>query len=242
MKILRDQTFWLGAMTAFAIVFFFLFVGMAQDKVSFHSDGSGAPARAQAPTNGNAVNGAPAPASPRDQVVAVAKTAKVNAKKFAECIDEGKYVDYVKDEIVKANKAGAQGTPYSIAMKGDKKAVISGALPKDQVIAILDGLDTAEPLDVEVAPVTDRDYTRGAENGAITIIEYSDIDCPFCKRFHTSMKELIAERDDITWVYRHLPLAQLHPNAAFKAEASECAGEIGGSEKFWTFLDGIIEA
>jgi protein-disulfide isomerase len=94
-----------------------------------------------------------------------------------------------------------------------------------------------------VPPVTDEDHVLGNPNAPIVIIEYSDIECPFCKQFHVTMQQIIDEygRDGrVAWVYRHFPLTQLHPNAPRLAEASECVAEIGGNTAFWSFLDEVF--
>ncbi len=92
------------------------------------------------------------------------------------------------------------------------------------------------------APVSDNDWIRGDKNAAVTIVEFSDIDCPFCSRFHTTMKQVIEDYDgQVNWVFRHFPLTSLHPEAFKKAEAAECVGELGGNGKFWEFLDLLFE-
>lgn len=79
------------------------------------------------------------------------------------------------------------------------------------------------------------DHIRGPENAKITLIEYSDLECPFCKRFHTTLQQLVREYpNDVRWVYRHFPLEQLHSQAKAEANATECASEQG---KFWEFTD-----
>lgn len=92
----------------------------------------------------------------------------------------------------------------------------------------------------EIADITDADHIRGNKDAKIVIIEYSDIECPFCKSYHQTMKKIYAEyvkNDQVAWVYRHFPLEQLHANAIKEAEATECVAELGGEEMFWTYLD-----
>ncbi len=82
------------------------------------------------------------------------------------------------------------------------------------------------------------DHMRGNTNAKITILEYSDLECPYCKDFHITMQRLLNEYpDDIRWVYRQLPIEKLHSNAPKQAEATECAGEQG---KFWELTDKIF--
>ena len=92
--------------------------------------------------------------------------------------------------------------------------------------------------------VTSKDHIRGNPNADITIVEYSDTECPFCKQFHQTMKQIIAEYGDsgkVAWVYRNFPLDQLHPKARKEAEALECANELGGNDKFWEYTDRLYE-
>lgn len=83
------------------------------------------------------------------------------------------------------------------------------------------------------------DHIRGADSAKITIIEYSDLECPFCKRFHPTMQQVMKDYPtDVRWVYRHFPLPQLHSQASAEANATECASEQG---KFWELTDKIYE-
>lgn len=94
--------------------------------------------------------------------------------------------------------------------------------------------DTAGP----VPPVSDDDWIRGDKDAKVTIVEYSDFQCPFCARFHPTMQQIMTEyAGEVRWVYRHFPLS-FHPEAEPAAEAAECAGEQG---KFWEYGDKLIE-
>jgi len=88
-------------------------------------------------------------------------------------------------------------------------------------------------------PVDKSDHVRGNPEAPVTLIEYSDFECPFCKRFHATLKKAVAESNgQLKWVYRYFPLEQLHPVKARKeAVAAECAAELGGNEAFWKFAD-----
>lgn len=92
-----------------------------------------------------------------------------------------------------------------------------------------------------VKPVSKDDHVRGSKDAALSIIEYSDFECPFCKRFHPTVQQALKEYDGkVNWVYRHFPLS-FHANAAKESEASECAQELGGNAKFWEYTDKIFE-
>ncbi len=93
-------------------------------------------------------------------------------------------------------------------------------------------------------PVTKgRDHIRGDPAAPVSLIEYSDFECPFCKRFHSTVKRMVDEsKGQVKWIYRHFPLDELHPGKARKeAVASECAAEIGGDGAFWRFADRFFE-
>src|SRR3989344_5485116 len=78
----------------------------------------------------------------------------------------------------------------------------------------------------------------------IAIVEYSDLECPFCKTFQKTLHQIMDEYGEsgkVAWVYRHFPLAQLHTKAAKEAEATECAAELGGNAAFWKYADRLFE-
>jgi protein-disulfide isomerase len=90
----------------------------------------------------------------------------------------------------------------------------------------------------KVRPVTEQDHIRGNPDADITIVEYSDFECPFCKRIHPTLGKIVESDSDVRWVYRHFPLDSLHPKNARKAAvAAECAGKLGGNDAFWQFTD-----
>lgn len=92
-----------------------------------------------------------------------------------------------------------------------------------------------------IPKVADTDYTRGGKNAKVVLYEYTDFECPFCERFHPTMKQISQEYGDkILWVARHYPLS-FHPNAQKAAEASECVGKLRGNDAFWIYADRIFE-
>lgn len=94
----------------------------------------------------------------------------------------------------------------------------------------------------KIKPVDDSDHIRGSKNAPLTIIEYSDLECPFCKKLHPMMLQAMKDYPNkIRWVYRHFPIDQLHPKARKEAEAAECAALLGGEETFWKYIDKIFE-
>jgi len=98
------------------------------------------------------------------------------------------------------------------------------------------------PAYADIAPVDPAtDHIRGDANAIITIVEYSDLECPFCARVHPTIRQALADYPgQVNWVYRHYPLS-FHANAQKAAEATECAAELGGNDKFWALVDMIYE-
>ena len=86
------------------------------------------------------------------------------------------------------------------------------------------------------------DWIKGDKDAKISIIEFSDTECPFCQRFHATMNQIIAEYDgQVNWIYRHFPLTSLHSKAQREAEATECAGDQKGNDGFWAYTDRLFE-
>ncbi|MBI2012036.1 DsbA family protein [Candidatus Daviesbacteria bacterium] len=99
-----------------------------------------------------------------------------------------------------------------------------------------------EPQAGPVEPLKDEDHVRGERKARILLFEYSDLECPFCKRFHPTAKQIVdTYKGEVAWVYRHFPLDQIHSKADKEAEAIECANELGGEDGFWKMTDKIFE-
>ncbi len=106
------------------------------------------------------------------------------------------------------------------------------------------GTNTATPTtQINIAPVTSDDHVRGDLNTAdVVVVEFSDLECPFCARFHPTMQQVYDDYGgQVAWVYRQFPLDSLHPKARNEAIASECAADLGGNDAFWAFIDRIYE-
>lgn len=96
-----------------------------------------------------------------------------------------------------------------------------------------------EPVgQVQEFKITKNDNVRGNFDAPITLVEYSDFECPFCERIYPTFKKLLSQYPDkVRLVYKHFPLS-FHPNAQKASEASECAGEQG---KFWEYHDTLFD-
>ena len=98
----------------------------------------------------------------------------------------------------------------------------------------------ATTIAVSKIPAVDAkaDHIQGDANAAVTIVEYSDFQCPFCERFHGTMKQVMTDyKGKVRWILRPFPLS-FHPEAVNAAVAAECAGQ---QNKFWEYGDKLIE-
>jgi Na+/H+ antiporter NhaA len=110
-------------------------------------------------------------------------------------------------------------------------------LPRKTRIRLLLGtpnliVDLAEPVDPE------RDHIRGPADAPVTLVEYGDFECPYCGQAEPVIRELLQDFGDVTYVWRHLPLNDVHPNAQQAAEGAEAAAEQGA---FWEMHDLLLE-
>ena len=94
-----------------------------------------------------------------------------------------------------------------------------------------------------VRPVGASDHILGNPAAKVTIVEYSDFDCEYCKSFHETLHQIIANDGadgQVAWVLREFPLSELHDNALSHARAAECAAQVAGNDAFWKFADALF--
>jgi Na+/H+ antiporter NhaA len=116
-------------------------------------------------------------------------------------------------------------------------ALVTSRLPKERRARALLGtaesvVDLAEPVD------PGRDHVRGPLDAPVTVVEYGDFECPYCGQAESVVRELLSDFGDVRYVWRHLPLTDVHPHAQLAAEAAEVAGLQGA---FWDMRDRLFE-
>ncbi|MGH3070286.1 MAG: Na+/H+ antiporter NhaA, partial [Streptosporangiaceae bacterium] len=104
-----------------------------------------------------------------------------------------------------------------------------------QVRAVLGTAETITDLGAPVDP--DRDHIRGPAHAPVTLVEYGDFECPYCGQAEPVIRELLAGHGNVRYVWRHLPLGDVHPHAQLAAEASEAAADQGA---FWEMHDLLL--
>jgi protein-disulfide isomerase len=131
--------------------------------------------------------------------------------------------------------------PLSIIIAG---ALIGGGIflgsQKSMAPVIGNNNQDEVPQELKIKPVSNDDHILGNADAKVMLIEYSDLECPYCKVFHETLHKIMdnyGKDNRVAWVYRHFPLTELHPKAVKEAEASECAAEQGGDDKFFAYID-----
>ncbi len=108
--------------------------------------------------------------------------------------------------------------------------------PRLRIRALLGTAEVIVDLGAPVDP--ERDHIRGPVDAPVTVVEYGDFECPYCGRAEPVLRELLAGHGDVAYVWRHLPLNDVHPLAQQAAEASEAASAQG---KFWEMHDLLLD-
>lgn len=207
--------------------------------------------------------GGPAPIDgPEAYIKSLAKEAGMSGRAYDKCLAENN-TDEINKDIAETNAIAAFaelqgiGTPFNLVITDTQVIPVSGAYPYEFFNLMItqfnetgtisqDVLDQFEitPLDYAVTEQfrafnPEEDHYKGSATPAITIIEYSDFECPFCSRIHGTLDQLVTENDNLAWAYRHLPLG-FHAQAMPAAVASECVAESEGNEGFWMFADTLF--
>jgi protein-disulfide isomerase len=112
---------------------------------------------------------------------------------------------------------------------------VTALLPKARKVRALLG-DAQELVDLTTPVDPTRDHIRGPDHASVTVVEYGDFECPYCGQAEPAVRDLLTD-SDIRYVWRHLPLTDVHPRAHLAAEASEAAAAQGA---FWEMHDLLL--
>lgn len=169
------------------------------------------------------------------------------AKNFESCLAGTKYDSQIQADQNEGQQLGAQGTPATFI----NGYLVSGALPYEAFKQVIDDLladktpsetflqdqQTKKIVKADMPQIASTDHVTGAKNGKITMVLFSDFQCPYCGRHKPVMDQILkAYPNDVTFVFKHFPLS-FHPFAKPAAVASECANEQG---KFWEMYDKLF--
>lgn len=184
----------------------------------------------------------------KQEIAAVAKDIGVQKVGGDTCFTEENKA-LVQEDIDSGNRIGVNGTPFLVFEFVTKDNIetfaVPGAIPREAIEQILK--DKKLPEGFPNTPLkgytyaNDKDHaTSSLEGKTVRIVEYSDLDCPYCKRIHPVLESVVADHPEVVWIYRHFPIPNLHPNAPLKAQASECIAKTGGNDAFWKFIRDIM--
>jgi protein-disulfide isomerase len=139
-----------------------------------------------------------------------------------------------------SNKLGIPGAIIIAGLIIGGTVLYSGSQKGGQVAAVNPPAAETGFKPEAIRPIDDNDHLRGAADPKVIILEYSDLECPFCKQFHQTLEQVMKDYgNDVAWVYRHFPLP-MHSKAQKEAEATECVAELGGEAKFWEYTDKVF--
>lgn len=110
---------------------------------------------------------------------------------------------------------------------------VAGAVANTNTAAV-------QPTAGAVKPVSDSDHIKGNKDAPVSVVVYTDLECPFCQTFHKTATELMNKYpNDVKLIYRNYPLS-FHANAQKEAEAAECVASLGGNDAYWKYIDAIF--
>lgn len=208
-------------------------LGMLVTKVQYLESNKTATAQPSTQNQGNP----PAQTITNNDIKKWAKEVGVDTKKFNECFDTNKYKTQVDTDAADGRTAGVGGTP-TFFINGE---ILIGAQPFEAFKEVIDRATNGtvnNPVKVDVGHLP----LLGNKDAKVTVIEFSDLQCPYCKNFFTSafpqIKKEYIDTGKIAFYFRHFPL-EFHPLARPFADAVECAQEQG---KFWEMHDKIFDS
>lgn len=225
------------------------FLGSLYTKVQYLEKGQGAPSPEK-------VGAASKYKSFDDAMKALGKDTKLDANKLSSCISSGEKKAIVDADISQGNSLGITGTP-AFFINGK---LLGGAFPFESFKEIIDkelaGKGSTNPADYSQSlqeaaksgafdPVPKKleigsnANMRGKEGAQVTVVEFSDFQCPYCAKAYPTVNQVEQTYGDkVVFYYKHFPLVSIHPRAEKTAEASECARDQG---KFWEFHDKLFQ-
>ncbi len=187
-----------------------------------------------------------------EKLKAAANDLGLDGEAFATCLDNQETRDIVVADFEEGRKYGIRGTP-NFVINGH---MISGLLPYEQFVPIIDALiaeaeSGALPANVATVtptPTPNTDFnianaaTKGSPDAPVTIVEFSDFQCPFCQRYfkqtYAKIMENYVDTGKVYYVFKNFPLTSIHPQAVGAANAAACAGDQGS---FWPMHDLLFE-
>lgn len=207
---------------------------------------------------------AAAPAAPNakyksfdDAMAALAKSIHIDSNKLVSCMNSGKEKSVIDADVSQGTALGVNGTP-AFFING---RLLGGAFPYDSFKEIIDkelagtatdnvtdysqtlqsaaksGAFDPVPKNVTVGNA----HTQGKGGAPITIVEFSDFQCPYCEQAYPTVQQIQKDYGDkVLFAYKYFPLVSIHPHAEKTAEAAQCASDMGGN--FWPMYNALFKS
>ncbi len=160
-----------------------------------------------------------------DEFKRIAKELGLDGSRFGECIDSGKYAGEVQRDLQDGIRAGVTGTP-AFFVNG---VVIEGAQPFAAFEEVIGAQLSMRSDKSQGVDVSDAAHVFGPANSPVTMIEFNDYQCPFCKKFRDETLDDLLQMygGKIKYVFMDFPISAIHPQAFVAHIAARCAGDQG---------------
>lgn len=169
--------------------------------------------------------------------IALALTLVLVGVLFKTLIDVSNSVLAVQKEVKEISSTISKN-PAGESMESAVLEAIN-SMERKKVKDIVDAKHAKYQLAVEAT--NDSRSIYGSESARFTLVEFSDLECPFCRKFHDTPKEIVDASDGaVNWEWKHFPLGFHNPMATNQAIAAECVREDAGNRAFWVFLDEVF--
>lgn len=168
---------------------------------------------------------------------ALARDLGADGGEFDSCLDSDRHTAAVQADLDEGTQLGIRGTP-GFFVNGSS---VSGAQPFENFASVIDReLASPTPLSVDVG---DAPFLGNAD-APVTMVEFSDYECPFCQRFFSStldsIKSTYIDTGQVRFVYKDFPLTSIHPRAQKAAEAARCVRDQLGDDGYWAMHDAMF--
>ncbi len=221
------------------------------------------PAKPDSQNQAQAVNAEPTSETPSDTPIVTKFSEQLSAVVAPKYLDDSTLKSCLANKTiaesitVSSEFSGSKGTPLIYIGNKNIMYEIQGALPYEWFGYIINDLKAGKEFAIpkeaaeNITKITNKeilskiaitasDSIRGNQNGSISIVEYSDISCPFCQRVHPTLIKIVNDFKDTKWVYRHHPLISIHKHALEESIAAECIRLNKGALLYWKFMDEIM--
>lgn len=170
---------------------------------------------------------------------------------FTQCVADKEFADEIKADTAAGSAAGVTGTPGFVVGRVNGKEVngvlISGAQPFDVFKTAIEAAlnNKLGDLDKTTYPAgkttLEDDAVKGDAGASVAVVEFSDLECPFCQRHHNETYPTIVsdyiDNGKAMYIFRDFPLSFHEPAATDAALAAQCANKLGGADAYYKFLD-----